>query len=53
MRGAGDRLAPILTAAAATAAALLPFVFLGNRAGFEIVRPMAVVMLGGLVTSTC
>jgi hypothetical protein len=30
----------------------LPFLFLGNRAGLEIVHPMAVVILGGLVTST-
>jgi Cu/Ag efflux pump CusA len=52
LRGACDRLAPILIAAAATAAAVLPFVFLGNRPGFEIVRPMAVVVLGGLVTTS-
>jgi Cu/Ag efflux pump CusA len=52
LRGAYDRRAPILIAAAATAAALLPFVFLGNRPGFEIVRPMAVVVLGGLVTTS-
>lgn len=52
LRGAYDRLAPILIAATATAAALLPFVFLGNRPGFEIVRPMAVVVLGGLVTAS-
>jgi Cu/Ag efflux pump CusA len=52
VHGAYDRLAPILIAAAATAAAVLPFVFLGNRPGFEIGRPMAVVMLGGLVTTS-
>jgi CzcA family heavy metal efflux pump len=52
VRGAGRRLTPVLVAAVATAAALLPFVVLGNRAGYEIVHPMAVVMLGGLVTST-
>jgi CzcA family heavy metal efflux pump len=51
LRGAGDRLAPILIAALATAAALLPFVVLGDHAGYEIVHPMAVVILGGLVTS--
>jgi hypothetical protein len=32
--------------------ALLPFVVLGDRPGYEIVHPMAVVILGGLVTST-
>jgi predicted RND superfamily exporter protein len=37
--------------AGATAAALLPFVVLGNRAGLEIVHSMAVVVLGGLVTA--
>jgi CzcA family heavy metal efflux pump len=51
-RGARDRLAPTLTVAVATAAAVLPFVIMGNVAGLEIVNPMAVVMLGGLVTST-
>jgi CzcA family heavy metal efflux pump len=51
LRGARDRLAPILTASLATAVALVPFVVLGDRAGYEIVHPMAVVVLGGLVTS--
>jgi Cu/Ag efflux pump CusA len=51
-RGARDRLAATLTVAVATAAAVLPFVIMGNVAGLEIVNPMAVVMLGGLVTST-
>jgi hypothetical protein len=31
---------------------VLPFVILGNVAGLEIVNPMAIVMLGGLLTST-
>jgi Cu/Ag efflux pump CusA len=52
LRGAGDRVGPILLTAAGTAAVLLPVVALGDRAGYEIVHPMAVVMLGGLVTST-
>ena len=47
-RGAQDRFAPTLTVAVATAAAVLPFVILGNVAGLEIVNPMAIVMLGGL-----
>jgi Cu/Ag efflux pump CusA len=51
-RGARDRLAPTLTVAVATAAAVLPFVILGDVAGLEIVNPMAIVMLGGLVTTT-
>ncbi|MEA2523114.1 MAG: hypothetical protein QOF73_341 [Thermomicrobiales bacterium] len=52
LRGARDRLAPILMTALATGLALVPLVVAGNRAGHEIVRPMAVVILGGLVTST-
>jgi Cu/Ag efflux pump CusA len=51
-RGAQDRLAPTLTVAVATAAAVLPFVIMGSVAGLEIVNPMAIVMLGGLLTST-
>ena len=51
-RGTRERLAPILMTAATTAVALLPVVFLGDIAGLEIVRPMALVILGGLVTST-
>jgi CzcA family heavy metal efflux pump len=51
-RGASERLAPTLTTAVATAAILLPFAVLGTRAGFEIVHPMSLVILGGLVTST-
>ncbi|MDP9345776.1 MAG: efflux RND transporter permease subunit, partial [Actinomycetota bacterium] len=52
VRGARDRLAPTVIATSATAVALLPFVVLGDRAGYEIVGPMAVVIVGGLVTST-
>jgi CzcA family heavy metal efflux pump len=51
-RGARDRFAPTLTVAVATAAVVLPFVFMGDVAGLEIVNPMAVVLLGGLVTTT-
>lgn len=52
LRGARDRLVPIVLTATATAVAVAPFVLLGDLAGFEIVRPMAAVILGGLVTST-
>jgi CzcA family heavy metal efflux pump len=51
-RGAQEQLAPILTTALATGLALLPFVLFGNIAGHEIVRPIAIAVLGGLVTST-
>ena len=50
-RGALERFAT-LTVAVATAAAVLPFVIMGDIAGLEIVNPMAIVMLGGLITST-
>lgn len=50
--GARERLVPILLAALALGLALLPLVALGHRPGMEILRPMAIVMLGGLVTST-
>ncbi|MEK6288665.1 MAG: efflux RND transporter permease subunit [Acidobacteriota bacterium] len=52
MRGSEERLAPILMTALATGLALLPIVVGGNRPGHEIEHPMAVVILGGLVTST-
>ena len=51
-RGARDRLAPILTTATGLALVALPFVVLGARPGLEVVHPMAVVVLGGLLTST-
>jgi hypothetical protein len=51
-RGAQGRLAPVLTTAAALVLLLLPFVIMGDVAGLEIVHPMAIVMLGGLVTTT-
>jgi Cu/Ag efflux pump CusA len=50
-RGAGESLAPVLAALLAGAALMLPFVFAGNEAGLEILHPMAVVVLGGLITS--
>ncbi|HJX15634.1 MAG TPA: efflux RND transporter permease subunit [Candidatus Deferrimicrobiaceae bacterium] len=52
LRGARERLSPILTSSAAIIAALLPIVVFGQIPGLEIVRPTAIVILGGLVAST-
>jgi len=52
LRGAKERLAPILMTSLATGLALVPLVVLGERPGHEIEHPLAVVILGGLVTST-
>jgi multidrug efflux pump subunit AcrB len=52
IKGAMDRLAPILMTALATALALSALVFNGNQPGQEIEYPMAVVILGGLLTAT-
>ena len=50
-RGADERVGPVVTTAGVSALALLPTVFLGSIAGQEIVKPMAVVVIGGLVTT--
>jgi Cu/Ag efflux pump CusA len=52
LRGAEERLAPIAMTALVTALALLPLVVWGDRPGHEIEHPMAIVILGGLASST-
>ena len=52
LRGARERLSPILMTALATGLALVPLVVTGDIPGHEIEHPMAIVILGGLVTST-
>jgi CzcA family heavy metal efflux pump len=52
LRGARERLSPILMTTLATGLALVPLVITGNIPGQEIEHPMAIVILGGLVTST-
>ena len=52
VRGASERLSPILMTALATALALAPLIIYGDQPGQEIEYPMAIVILGGLATST-
>jgi len=52
MRGAEERLTPILMTALATGFALLPIALRGNLPGHEIEHPLAIVIIGGLLTST-
>jgi CzcA family heavy metal efflux pump len=52
IRAARERLAPILMTTLATALALVPLVVMGDVPGHEIEYPMAIVILGGLITST-
>jgi CzcA family heavy metal efflux pump len=52
LRGARERISPIMMTALTTALAVLPLVIAGSIPGHEIEHPLAVVVLGGLVTST-
>lgn len=52
LRGASERLAPILMTALVTGLGLLPLAIGSGDPGREIEGPMAIVILGGLITST-
>jgi Cu/Ag efflux pump CusA len=52
VRGASERLVPILMTALVTGLALTPLALTSGSAGNEIEGPMAIVILGGLITST-
>ena len=52
LRGSVERLSPILMTAATTALAILPLIISGNLPGYEIEHPMAIVIMGGLISST-
>ena len=51
IRGLQNRVAPILMTAICTAAVFLPIALYGNVPGMEILHPLSLVTLGGLVTS--
>lgn len=52
LRGAEERLTPILMTALTTVLALIPLIISGDLPGHEIEYPMALVILGGLATAT-
>ncbi len=52
LQGSLDRLNPIVMTALTTALSLIPMVLAADKAGNEIQAPMAIVVLGGLITST-
>jgi Cu/Ag efflux pump CusA len=51
-KGAVDRLNPIVMTALSTAMALVPLALQAGESGSEIQSPMAVVILGGLISAT-
>lgn len=52
IRGTLERMVPVLMTALAAGIALIPFVLAGDQPGKEILHPVAVVIVGGLVSST-
>ena len=51
-RGAGERVAPVVTTAVALGLLMLPVAIVGPQPGLELLHPMSLVLLGGLLTST-
>ena len=52
VRAAGETAFPVVLTAVALALVVLPFVARGAIAGLEVLRPLGLVVIGGLVTST-
>jgi CzcA family heavy metal efflux pump len=52
IRGTQERMVPVLMTALAAGIALIPLVLAGDQPGKEILHPVAVVIVGGLISST-
>jgi Cu/Ag efflux pump CusA len=52
LRGAMERLSPIVMTTLTTIVAVLPLIYFGSIPGHEVEHPMAVVIFGGMITST-
>jgi CzcA family heavy metal efflux pump len=52
LRGALERISPIMMTTLTTIVAVLPLVWAGSIPGHEVEHPMAIVILGGMITST-
>jgi Cu/Ag efflux pump CusA len=52
LRGAKERVVPVMMTVLTTGLVLVPLILAGQIPGHEIEHPMAVVILGGLITST-
>ncbi len=52
LRGSTEQFTPTLITALATGLLMLPIVVFGGVAGLEVIRPAAIIVLGGIVTST-
>jgi Cu/Ag efflux pump CusA len=52
VQGSAERLVPILMTALTAALAVVPIVLQGDNPGNEVLAPLSVVILGGLLSST-
>ncbi len=52
LQGSMERLRPVIMTALAAGLALVPFAFASDKPGNEILSPLAIVILGGLLSST-